>query len=55
MKFIQLFFLASVVPLLAMASLEVEEEDELAFDAEFWQGMEAGFFLRNQPDGYLDY
>ena len=47
-----LFVLAITFFAPALASAADEKVD---FEDEFLQGLEAGFFLRNNPTGYLDY
>ena len=52
-QIIALFVLAITAPLFARA--EEAPQEDISFEDEFLQGMEAGFFLRNNPDGYMDY
>ena len=40
---------------MAFALVAADEADGQDFNGEFFQGMEAGFFLRDNPDGYKDY
>lgn len=51
-QIIALFVLAIAAPLFARAE---EEAHNIDFETDFLQGMEAGFFLRNNPEGYTDY
>ena len=46
-----LIALFAALALTVTASADVEQDIE----SEFIQGMEAGFFSRNQPEGYRDY
>lgn len=40
---------------LAFTATQATAEEGVSFDDEFLQGMETGFFMRNNEEGYLDY
>ena len=53
MRVTSIFLLLSI--LFVSAVLGEEEAAGEDFKAEFLQGMETGFFLRDSKDGYLEY
>ena len=47
--------LAAIMFVVRAEETQAEEISDVTFDDEFLQGMESGFFLRNNLEGYKDY